>query len=134
MKEQILRVVKCGECFTVKSEKSEGGMLNKRTLVLQELGGKYEPTYVVSVLGSLATLEFQEGDLVIATLRFSSREYNGQMFMDVVATELIKKEKSINLSWSGRGLHVIKDGHRNSETSSRKYNSTKWQRKLRLLR
>ena len=91
MKEQILRVVKCGECFTVKSEKSEGGMLNKRTLMLQELGGKYEPTYVVSVLGSLATLEFQEGDLVIATLRFSSREYNGQMFMDVVATELIKK-------------------------------------------
>ena len=91
MKEQILRVVTCGECFTVKSEKSEGGMLNKRTLVLQELGGKYEPTYVVSVLGSLATLEFQEGDLVIATLRFSSREYNGQMFMDVVATELIKK-------------------------------------------
>jgi hypothetical protein len=91
MKEQILRVVKCGECVTVKSEKSEGGMLNKRTLVLQELGGKYEPTYVVSVLGSLATLEFQEGDLVIATLRFSSREYNGQMFMDVVATELIKK-------------------------------------------
>lgn len=60
MKEQILRVVKCGECFTVKSEKSEGGMLNKRTLVLQELGGKYEPTYVVSVLGSLATLEFLE--------------------------------------------------------------------------
>ena len=90
MKEQILRVVKCGECFTVKSEKTEGGVLNKRTLVLQELGGKYEPTYVVSVLGSLATLEFQEDDLVIATLRFSSREYNGQMFMDVVATEVLK--------------------------------------------
>ena len=42
MKEMILRVVKCGECFTVKSEKSEGGVLNKRTLVLQELGGKYQ--------------------------------------------------------------------------------------------
>ena len=41
MKEMILRVVKCGECFTVKSEKCEGGVLNKRTLVLQELGGKY---------------------------------------------------------------------------------------------
>ena len=95
MKEQILRVVKCGECFTVKSEKSEGGMLNKRTLVLQELGGKYEPTYVVSILGSLATLEFQEGDLVIATLRFSSREYNGQMFMDVVATEVVKLKNLI---------------------------------------
>ena len=91
MKEKILRVVKSGEMISVKSEKSEGGMLNKRQLVLQELGGKYEPTYVVNALGNLATLELQEGDLVIATLRFQSREFNGQVYMDVVATELIKK-------------------------------------------
>lgn len=91
MQTMILRVVKSGELFSVKSEKTEGGLLNKRNLVLQELGGKYEPTYVVSALGNLATLEFQEGDIVIATLRFQSREYNGQMFMDVIATELIKK-------------------------------------------
>ena len=91
MKEMILRVVQCGECFTVKSEKCEGGVLNKRTLVLQELGGKYEPTYVVSVLGNMATLQYNEGDIVIATLRFQAREYNGQMYMDVVAIELIKK-------------------------------------------
>ena len=91
MQTMILRVVKCGECFTVKSEKSEGGVLNKRTLVLQELGGKYEPTYVVSALGNLATIQFSEGDLVIATLKFRVREYNGQVFMDVVATELIRK-------------------------------------------
>ena len=91
MQTMILRVVKCGECFTVKSEKSEGGVLNKRTLVLQELGGKYEPTYVVSVLGNMATLQYNEGDIVIATLRFQAREYNGQMFMDIVAIELIKK-------------------------------------------
>ena len=90
MQTMILRVVKCGECFTVKSEKNEGGVLNKRTLVLQELGGKYEPTYVVSALGNLATIQFSEGDLVIATLKFQVREYNGQVFMDVVATELIK--------------------------------------------
>ena len=91
METKILRVLKCGECFTVKSEKSEGGVLNKRTLVLQELGGKYANCYVVSALGNLATIQFDEGDIVIATLRFQSREYNGQMFMDVVATELIKK-------------------------------------------
>ena len=83
----ILRVVKCGECFTVKSEKSDDGVLNKRTLV----GGKYANCYVVTALGNLATIQFDEGDIVIATLRFQSREYNGQMFMDVVATELIKK-------------------------------------------
>jgi len=91
MKEMILRVVKCGECFTVKSEKSENGVLNKRTLVLQELGGKYENSYVVSVLGNLATLQFSEGDIVITTLKFQAREYNGQMFMDVVATEIVKR-------------------------------------------
>ena len=91
MEARILRVVKCGECFTVKSEKSEGGVLNKRQLVLQELGGKYEPTYVVNTLGNLATLDYSEGDIVIATLKFQAREYNGQMFMDVVAMELIKK-------------------------------------------
>ena len=94
MEAKILRVLKCGECFAVKSEKSEGGMLNKRTLVLQELGGKYEPTYVVTALGNLATLQFNEGDIVIATLRFQSREYNGQVFMDVVATEIVKNSFS----------------------------------------
>ena len=91
METKILRVVKCGESFTVKSEKAEGGQLNKRQLVLQELGGKYEPTYVVTALGNLATIEFKEGDLVFATLRFQSREYNGQTYIDIVASELIKK-------------------------------------------
>ncbi len=91
MEARILRVSKCGECFTVKSEKSENGVLNKRTLVLQELGGKYEPTYVVNLLGNLATLQYSEGDIVIATLKFQAREYNGQMFMDVVAMEIVKR-------------------------------------------
>jgi hypothetical protein len=91
MEARILRVAKCGECFTVKSEKSENGVLNKRTLVLQELGGKYEPTYVVNLLGNLATLQYSEGDIVIATLKFQAREYNGQMFMDVVAMEIVKR-------------------------------------------
>jgi hypothetical protein len=77
--------------FSVKSEKAENGQLNKRQLVLQELGGKYEPTYVVTALGNLAALQFSEGDLVFATMRFQSREYNGQTYMDIVATELIKK-------------------------------------------
>ena len=75
---------------TVQSEKSENGMLNKRTLVLQELGGKYENSYVVTTLGNLATIEFAEGELVIANLRYQTREYNGQAFMDVIANEIEK--------------------------------------------
>lgn len=90
MKTIILRVKKCGVMTTVQSEKSENGMLNKRTLVLQELGGKYENSYVVTTLGNLATIEFAEGELVIANLRFQTREYNGQVFMDVIANEICK--------------------------------------------
>ena len=91
MQTMLLKVVTCGEMIPVKSEKAEGGQLNKRQLVLQELGGKYEPTYVVTALGDLATMEFSEGELVFATMRFQGREFNGQRYMDIVATELIKK-------------------------------------------
>jgi hypothetical protein len=87
----ILRVKKCGQMTTVQSEKSETGVLNKRVLVLQELGGKYENSYVVTALGNLATIEWSEGDLVIASLRFQTREFGGQVFMDIIANELIKE-------------------------------------------
>ena len=86
----ILRVVKSGMMTTVKSDKAENGVLNKRTLVLQEMGGKYESSYVVIALGNLATIEFAEGQLVVASLRFTTREYNGQVFMDVIANEIHK--------------------------------------------
>lgn len=90
MEAKFLKVIKCGEMFSVKSEKSDNGSLNKRNLVLQELGGKFENQYVVAALGGLAAIELKEGDLVIATLRFQSREYNGQAYQDITATELIK--------------------------------------------
>lgn len=85
-----MKVKSCGEMFSVKSEKSETGVLNKRNLVLKELGGKFENEYTVSVLGNAASLVFYEGDVVITTLRFSTREYNGQVFQDIVATDIIK--------------------------------------------
>ena len=90
MQTKILKVVKCGEMFSVKSEKSENGLLNKRYLVLKELGGKYENEYAVSVLGNAASLVFCEGDLVAVTLRFQTREYNGQTFQDITATDIVK--------------------------------------------
>ena len=90
----ILRVVKSGMMTTVKSDKAENGVLNKRTLVLQEMGGKYESSYVVIALGNLATIEFAEGQLVVASLRFTTREYNGQVFMDVIANEIHKIKDS----------------------------------------
>ncbi len=92
MEARIFRVVKSGELFSVATEKVEGGSLSKRILVLQEFGsGKYGDHFVVSVLGNLATLNFEEGDVVIASLRFQYREYNGQVFQDITANELVRK-------------------------------------------
>ena len=90
MQTKILKVVKSGDMFSVKSEKSETGQLNKRNLVLKELGGKFENEYVASVLGNAASLQFYEGDLVAVTLRFSTHEYQGQTFQEILATEIVK--------------------------------------------
>ena len=86
----LFRVVKQTEPIQVPSQKAEGGMISKSTIVLQELGGKYENAYVVTLLGNAATCKYYPNDLVFAALRFSTREYNGVTYQDIVANEIIK--------------------------------------------
>jgi hypothetical protein len=85
MKTMILRVKKCGAMTTVQGENGE---VNKRMLVLQELGDKWADAFVVAVFRNLATIEFAEGDLVAASLQFRTHDYNGQTYMDIVANEI----------------------------------------------
>ena len=91
METRILKVVRQGEAFSVQSQKSESGQIQKCNIVLRELGGsKYENEYVCSMLGNLAECRFYEGDVVAATLRFSTHEHQGQVFQDIVATDIVK--------------------------------------------
>ena len=91
MQERILRVVRQGEAFPVPSQKAESGQIQKCNIVLQELGGsKFENEFVCSMLGNLAGCRFYEGDLVAATLRFSTHEYQGQVFQEILCTDLVK--------------------------------------------
>ena len=77
--------------MVVQSSKQESGSLQKCNIVLRELGGsKYENEYVCTMLGNLALCRFYEGDVVAATMRFSTHEYQGQTFQEILATELIK--------------------------------------------
>ena len=86
-----MKVVRQGEAFSVQSQKSESGQIQKCNIVLRELGGsKYENEFVCSMLGSLAGCKFYEGDLVVATLRFSTHEYQGQTFQEILATDIVK--------------------------------------------
>ena len=91
METKILKVVRQGEAFSVQSTKSETGQIQKCNIVLRELGGgKFENEYVCAMLGNLAACRFYEGDLVIATMRFSTHEYQGQTFQEILLTDIIK--------------------------------------------
>ena len=91
METKILKVVRQGEAFSVQSSKQESGQIQKCTIVLKELGGsKFENEYVCTMLGNLAGCRFYEGDVVAATLRFSTHEYQGQVFQEVLATDIVK--------------------------------------------
>ena len=90
METKILRVVRQGEAFSVQSAKAETGTIQKCHIVLRELGGKFENEYVCAMLGNLAACRFYEGDIVCATLRFSTHEYQGQTFQEVLATDILK--------------------------------------------
>ena len=90
METKILKVVRQGETFSVQSTKAEAGQIQKCNIVLKELGGKFENEYVCAMLGNLAACRFYEGDVVAATLRFSTHEYQNQVFQEVLATDIVK--------------------------------------------
>ena len=90
MQTMILKVVHQGEAFNVQSQKAETGEIQKCNIVLRELGGsKFENEYVCDMLGNLAACRFNENDVVMATLRFTTHEYQGKVFQDVLATEIV---------------------------------------------
>ena len=91
---KILKVVRQGEAFSVQSTKSESGQVQKCNIVLRELGGsKFENEYVCAMLGNLAACRFYEEDVVIATLRFSTHDYQGQTYQEVLVTDIVKINK-----------------------------------------
>ena len=73
--------------------KAETGTIQKCNIVLRELGGKFENEYVCAMLGNLAACRFYEDDVVVATLRFSTHEYQGQTFQEILATDIVKVTK-----------------------------------------
>ena len=90
---KIYKVVAQSETFAVPSQKAEGGQISKCNVVLIEPGGKYENSYVATILGEQANIRFAKDDLVVASLRFFIREYNGQVYQDIVVNEIIKINK-----------------------------------------
>ena len=89
----IFKVVQQGEAFAVQSQKSDSGQTMKCNIVLQELGGKFENQYIATLWGNTAQCKFYNGDLVVAALRFSTRDYNGQTYQDISVNDIYKLNK-----------------------------------------
>lgn len=65
---------------------TQNGPSEKSTIVLQELGGKYENNFAASLLGN--QVRFLAGDLVLAALRFTTHEHNGLYYQDITIQEI----------------------------------------------
>lgn len=85
---QVFRVVRQTQAVSV--QRQDGTQTQKCTLVLQELGGKYENSFAATMLGNMASLKFLQNDVVYACLRFSTREYNQQTYMDCTVQDIVK--------------------------------------------
>ena len=88
-----MRVVQQGEAFAVQSQKAQSGQTMKCNIALQEMGGKYENQYAAAMLGNVAQCRFTPGDLVVVALRFSTREYNGAVYQDILVTDIEKVKR-----------------------------------------
>lgn len=85
---QLFRILSQGPVTQVPS-KDGGAETSKCTVVLQELGGKYENSFAVTLFGNLALCKYTTGELLYAVLRFQAHEYNGQWYQDTVGKEMI---------------------------------------------
>ena len=69
------------------SIQTQNGSMQKSTVVLQEVNGKYADSYVASLLGN--QVKFYAGDIIWASLRFSAREYNGSSYQDITINDFV---------------------------------------------
>lgn len=83
----IFKVINQLDPFTV--TKQDGSQLTKSQIILQEIGGKYENSYVCTLLGHAAQCKFYPNDLVYAALRFSHSEYQGKFYQDITVQDII---------------------------------------------
>ena len=91
MQTNIYRVASQGDVSYVASQKAEGGQLAKCEIRLKMLGGsKFSDEFVATLFGNLAQCRYNEGDVVVAVLRFSVHEVNGCLYQDVVCNDLVK--------------------------------------------
>ena len=91
MMTNIFRVVSQDTVTYVPSSKEANGQLAKCEIRLKKLGSsKFSDEFVATLFGNLAQCRYNEGDVVVAVLRFSVHEVNGCLYQDVVCNDIVK--------------------------------------------
>ena len=86
--QNIFKIVSQTEAVTINTQ---NGQMQKTTLVMQEVGGKYADTFVAALIGNQT--KFFKGDIVWASLRFSCRDYNGNTYQDITVQDIVSFSK-----------------------------------------
>lgn len=73
--------------------KKDGTTMKKCMLLVRKIGNEYEDSFAVTLLGNLASCKFYPGELVYAALHFTTNEYNGNVYQEVTARDIIKLNK-----------------------------------------
>lgn len=94
METMILKVRQVGPMTTFTSQKAEVGTQEKRQVVLQSLGGDYGDSFSATVFGLQARQPVAAGDIVAAKLAMLTHEYQGQVYQDCIAREIVKIPQS----------------------------------------
>lgn len=89
METRIMKVKQVGQMTTFTSQKAEVGTQEKRQVVLQSLGGDHEDAFVATAFGLQARQPVAVGDIVAAKLAMLTHEYQGQVYQDCIAREIV---------------------------------------------
>jgi len=85
---RIFRVLGQTEMMTL--EKADATPLQKCSIELQEIGGQFEDKFLAVMLGTMATLRFEVGQLVVAKLRFNTHMYGDQRYQDITVNDIVR--------------------------------------------
>lgn len=88
----LFKVISQTEPVTINTQ---NGTTQKSVIVLQETGGKYENSYVASLIGN--QVKVHEGDLVWASLRFFAHDHNGSTYQDIIIQDIVSLANQLPL-------------------------------------
>lgn len=89
METKIFRVVKQGQPVQVVSKQGDR-QLWKCPITLREMGGLQADEYAATMLDGNPQGRFRDMELVVAKLRFTTREYEGRVYQDVTVRDIVK--------------------------------------------